>query len=319
MGADRWTPFRCTPPLLFAIAPFAAAPFATAALAWTVATGAIWLLVARRLAPGAFGLVAVYPGALVNMVYGQTGWLTGALFAGAMLALETRPYLAGALLGALVVKPHLALLAPLALLAAGERKAFAAAAVSAAGLLALSGLVFGKDALLGFLGATSGGVGWLSNLSPLLLVMPTAYGLFGTAAGPTMALVGQLAFSLGAAALTWIAWSRPYPISAKAGVLALCTVLATPYLFHYDLAFLLLAFLWLAQGAPAMKGWERAVLIAFYLIPLLGWFIAWKWHVMLTFEVVMLGAWLAVRQLQREPIERRTIPTSFAAVGAPNS
>ena len=49
-----------------------------------------------------------------------------------------RPVLAGALLGALVIKPHLALLVPFWLAAGGQWRAFAAAAASAAGLLVLA-------------------------------------------------------------------------------------------------------------------------------------------------------------------------------------
>ena len=65
-----------------------------------------------------------------------------------MALLGRRPVIAGLLLGALVVKPHLALLVPFWLAAGGQWRAFLAAGASALCLLAISWLAFGTGTML---------------------------------------------------------------------------------------------------------------------------------------------------------------------------
>jgi len=117
LGRDHFFPFLNPPPFLFLTAPLGLAPYEFSLLAWVATTYAVWLAVAHRLAPGAFWPVAVFPGAMVAAWHAQNGFVTGALLVGAALTIGKRPWLAGALLGALIVKPHLALLVPLALIA----------------------------------------------------------------------------------------------------------------------------------------------------------------------------------------------------------
>src|SRR5690348_15913292 len=60
-------------------------------------------------------LALAFPAVLINVGHGQNGFLTAALVGGALVALPTRPTLAGILFGLLIYKPQFGLLIPLAL------------------------------------------------------------------------------------------------------------------------------------------------------------------------------------------------------------
>lgn len=111
-GSTGWFAFVNPPPFLFAVAPFGALPFPLAWLAWVVATYALWAWAGLRAFPRLWPLVLAYPGALIAAGHGQNGLLTGALLVLAAGELARRPAWSGAAIGALVIKPHLALLAP---------------------------------------------------------------------------------------------------------------------------------------------------------------------------------------------------------------
>ncbi len=94
--------------------------------------------------------VLASPAVLVNAGSGQNAMLTAACFTGYMALADRWPVLAGACLGALVIKPQLALAVPVVLLCAGRGRAIAGGAMVALGLCALSVLLLGRSAWDGF-------------------------------------------------------------------------------------------------------------------------------------------------------------------------
>jgi hypothetical protein len=271
LGRDTWFPFLNPPPFLVAILPLGLLPYAVALPVFVLATYVVWLAAARRLLPGGLWPIAVFPGALVAAWHGQNGFLTGALFIGGVLALKSRPVLAGALLGALIIKPHLALLIPIALLAGREWRAFVAAGCTALGLLVLSWLALGSDAMAAFLEASRISGDLLSQTDPdLLLRQPTVFAFFSNAFGTQVGGVAQAVATCILVVVVWTVWSRPGDAVGKGAVLALATPLATPYLFHYDLPLLILPVCWLAREALATgwRPWEKTALAGFYWSPL---------------------------------------------------
>ncbi|HEY0648445.1 glycosyltransferase family 87 protein [Phenylobacterium sp.] len=272
LGRSTWFPFLNPPPFLAVVAPLGLVPYAWAWPAWVAATYAVWLAVARRIMPGAFWPVAVFPGALIAAWHGQNGFVTGALFIGAMLGLRSsRPWLAGALIGALVIKPHLVLLAPVALAASRNWKAFIAAAISALGLLLVSWLAFGPDVMAAFLSGSSISAGHLGDTrADFLLRMPTVYASASLFLGTTAGMAVQAVATLACAVAVWRVWATSDDHLGRAAVLATAAILATPYAFHYDLPLLILPVCWWARDAMA-RGWapyERPLLAAFYWSPL---------------------------------------------------
>lgn len=240
---DGLYPWFYPPAYLFVAAPFATLPLVPAMLAWLAVTGLAYALVVRGFVGGGLGLLvaAAAPGALWNLVATQNGFLTAALFGGALLALERRPVLAGVLFGVLTIKPQLGLLVPLALLAGGHWRTVVAAVVTTLLLAAASALVFGPEVLDAYLASlpvatkinlAEGLVGWAK--------LQSVFGLVRLLGGSQLvATLVQGAVTLAVAAVIVVLWARKRtPMDSKAAALACGALLATPYAFVYDLAVL---------------------------------------------------------------------------------
>ena len=307
LGRDHWVPFIYPPPFLLVVSPLGLLPYGIALPVWVVTTYVLWLSVSRRILPEGFWPIAVYPGALVAAWHAQNGFVTASLFIGGVLALRKRPILAGVLFGALIIKPHLAVLIPVALIASQQWRAFWAAGASAAGLLLFSWLVLGGGAFSAFLSSTaiSGSLLGSSNDTfyiggdDFLLRMPTVFAMVNILAGSVAAWAAQGVASVVMAAIVWWAWARPGDYLGKGAVLATATVLATPYLFSYDLPLLILPACWMAAEGMrnGFRPWERLVLAAFYWAPLLGRSVALPLHFNPTAPMLAVFLAFSVRRL----------------------
>ena len=176
---------------------------------------------------------------------GQNGFLTSALFIGGTALLETRPFVAGAILGALVIKPQLALLLPFALLAGREWRAIAGAAVSSLGLLAGALLVFGAAAYRGFFAALPIFEGYLrKGWPPNELATPYAFfRFFGVDHFAAMTMHGLIAAIV--AGLTIRAWWLR--ADTRVPMLAAASIMMTPYALPYDSLLLIVPIAWLIE------------------------------------------------------------------------
>lgn len=246
------------PVTLFYTWALALLPYPLALITWLGGTGALFWWAARPYLAGV-GLPAwvalAAPAALVNLWAGHYGFLVGALWLGAWTLLPRRPVLAGILLGCLVVKPHLALLAPLVLLVRRDWTAFAAAAATGIVLVGLSALLFGPEIWLTYLGKTAVyQAAMVDDVGAFFLtMMPTAM--------PALCMLGLPApaalFVQGAIAL-WavVLLVRHLPAdSQRAGLAtATATFLVLPYAFAYDMTVAglagLIMFRQVAAGRP---------------------------------------------------------------------
>jgi hypothetical protein len=242
-------PWRYFPLFFFVVAPLAIIPYFQAFIVWVGCTLAALGVTLSRVARSRAGLLLACstPAVFINAICGQNGPLTAALIGGALLCLEERPVLSGVFLALLMYKPQFGILFPVVLLAGGYwRVIIAAAAACAVGLLA-SSLLFGFDTLPAFLH-------FLPITSNALLVhgengfnkIQTVYGLmrwlgFGNAAGWT---AQGVVISATAGALLWL-WKRDVPYPLKAAALAAAVLLATPHLYAYDFAVLMVSFAFL--------------------------------------------------------------------------
>jgi hypothetical protein len=232
---------------------FALLPYPVAAIAWLAGTGALFAAAARpyltRAGLPAWAALAA-PACLVNLWAGHYGFLIGALWLAAFYQLPRRPLLAGILLGLMVVKPHLAVLAPLVLIARRDWSAIAAAAATAGLLIALSAAIFGTDLWVTYLTETSRLQAAMvdDTSSFFIIMMPTvtpALALLGVPLG--LATAVQVALAFGAAAL--LLWKLPRD-SMEAGLAAAAaTFLVLPYGFAYDMT---------AAGLGALLLYARA-------------------------------------------------------------
>ncbi len=270
-GFTGWYAFVNPPPFLFVTTPFGLLSVPLEWLAWVAATYAVWAWVSVKSFPRLWLLVLVYPGALIAAGHAQNGFVTGALLVGGVAWLDRRPVLAGALLGALIVKPHLALLVPFWLAAGGRWRAFVAAGASAVGLLALSWLVFGTQTMIAYTGS------WQASAqimrfgdAEFFLKMATLYAQVRVYAGETTAIAVGSLVALMMIVLTMMSWRRfGQNAMATGSVMLAATGLASPYLFNYDLPFLVLPTLWLVREGlrTDFRPWEKALTVLLWFAP----------------------------------------------------
>jgi hypothetical protein len=241
-GFDGYFGWHYPPTFLVVAAALSLVPYAAAYALWVFGTFPGYLIAIRAIIGDRTGylLAAAFPAVLANFVVGQNGFLTAALVGGALILLERRPILAGVLLGLLTYKPHLGLLFPVALAAGGYWRAFVTAALVAIVMAAASWLAFGGDtwqAFLGNIGHTSQAflsAGW-ADFSKL----QTAFGLTRTLGGSEAAAwTVQAAVTLAAAAVITALWHSNAAYDVKAAALVVGALLATPYLYTYDLVLL---------------------------------------------------------------------------------
>ena len=227
-------------------------PFAKLSVGWSLLLSQLaqfaalaWAL--RKLAPDKswlFFVVGAFlaPAASNNVIAGSNAVLVAALIVGGMALVSTRPLLAGALIGILVFKPQYAPLPFLALLAAGEGRAFTAAIASAALLCALSAVLFGPSLWLDWfnvylhpqtvagMNATDWGHMWDESVSTCVSLLGAPHGL---------ATAAQILAAAMAVVLTWQAFRSGNP--QRLAILCCAVLLASPHVSNYDLILLALA------------------------------------------------------------------------------
>ncbi len=240
---DGYYVWNYPPTFLFAAAVVSLLPYATAYVAWVFGTFLAYLAAIRAIIGDRVGylLAAAFPAVLSNFIVGQNGFLTASLFGGTLTLMERQPVFAGVLLGLLTCKPHLGLLFPIVLVASGHWRMCITAGMVAALMAAASWLAFGGESWLAFftdIGHSSqaflaaGGAGWSK--------LQTAFGLTRTLGGSErLAWIVQALLSLIVAAAVAMLWRcRAAAYEVKAAALGTGAMLATPYLFTYDLVVL---------------------------------------------------------------------------------
>jgi hypothetical protein len=245
------------PPFLAIAALLALLPYSTAYAVWVAATLPLYLATIRALVGQRIGLLlaGAFPAVLSNAMVGQNGFLTAALIGGAVGWLQRRPVLAGICLGLLTYKPHFGLLFPLVLIVGGHWTAFFTAAAVGSGLAAASWLTFGTaawEAFFHWLPVASNA--FLSNGQADFSKLQSVFGLVrALGAGESLGWVLQIATSILIAILLCGLWRRRAPFEMKAAALAAGTLLATPYIYLYDMVVLAVPVALLTRAALATR------------------------------------------------------------------
>lgn len=256
-------PYLNPPELAWLVTPLSFLPYPLAAWIWSgvlvAAFALVWFLAApgrglMRLihGVGAFALLPVF----VGVLFGQVSLLVVAAVAVSWWLLTCgRPWLAGLALSALILKPQIAFLVPLALLLGGYGRVFLAWLAVSVPLASVTLLATG----IGVFEQMSRSLQMVSSIpgpiqSSLVRQLPLPVAVIG------------IALVLGASIV--ILWrgraagpSRPVAVGLIAGVLV------SPYVNFYDLSALVLA-AWLILRTHPPR-WQRAVTLGMY-IPLYG-------------------------------------------------
>ena len=274
------------PFFLFVAAALAFMPYGLALAVWQAVTLGLYVLtigaILKAFSPGGaisrdpmwLLLALAFPAVLINIGHGQNGFLTAALLGGALVVLDRRPIVAGLLLGLLVYKPQYGLLIPLVLAVSGRWKCFASAAITVALLTLATTLTFGAGVWHAFLASTEftrtvvleqGNTGWYKIQSVFSWAR-----MWGAPIPLAYALQGAVILGIGAA-LVWL-WRSAAPYQLKAAALCLATILATPYSFDYDMMVLAPAIAFIAVDGFARNfgPWEKSLLAALWLMPLVA-------------------------------------------------
>jgi hypothetical protein len=263
----KMLPFPYPPPFLLLVTPFSVLPYAWSLIAWVIVTFIAYAIASRRVIDLPYALS--HPSVLINALIGQNGFLTAAIFTQGTSLLRRRPFVGGVVLGILIIKPQLALLLPVAVVAARLWPAIAGALSSSAVLLLLSVAFFGTDVFVGFLKMLplftemmrQSTWSWNSFVSVFAFLR-----YFGV--DQTIALTVHAVVAAAAAVLTWIAWSRNW--KEQVPILAAATLLIPPYLLTYDALLMIIPMgFWLKdqpRGRLAGLLWLLCFLpVAFYL------------------------------------------------------
>jgi hypothetical protein len=249
------------PPFLFVAAALATLPYLVAAIVWLAATLAVYAATLGGILRSRAGIFLAlgFPAALWNVTAGQNGFLTAALIGGTLGLLERHPALAGLCLGLLSYKPQFGLLFPIILLADRRWLTIAVAALVAGALAVASWLAFGNATWAAFLH-------WLPITGRVVLGegasdwsrLQSLFGLMRAhGAGEALAWTVQSVGVFAVAAALILLWRSRACYAIKAAGLAVGALLATPYIYMYDLVALAVAVAFLLR-LPLQRGFSAA-------------------------------------------------------------
>jgi alpha-1,2-mannosyltransferase len=267
-------PFFYPPPLLLLILPFALLPYAVALLAWIVITNLACFMAIQKLLPwGWSGVVSflAFPAVLLNAAHGQNGALTAALIATAAITADRRPAIAGICLGTLCIKPQLVLLLAPLLLAGRRWRIIAWSALTVGALCLASIIAFGVSSWAAFVAAMPGASAVMElGLVAFGKMVSSFAALRLVGSNLTIAWAGQTIMTIVAGGLAvHAAWRHPGG-RAEIALFASSALLATPYLFDYDLMVLAVPMAWVVSQSDrtSFLPWEKSVLATAFLLPL---------------------------------------------------
>jgi hypothetical protein len=303
---NGWLPFAYPPPFLLIVTPFGLFPYWVAFALWVGLSAAAFALVARKF--GSLPYAISHPAFLTNVLIGQNGFITASIFMSGLAALRRNPTFGGALLGLMILKPQLALVLPIAMIAGRQWKAIAGAAISATIALLIALAVFGTVAYAGFFKIlpffTNGMIRsrWPWN------EMVSVFGFlryFGVPQNLALALHSLVAIA--AIAMVWRAWRRD--VDERDGILATATLLIPPYLLTYDALLLVIPTFWLIEKRRHLWVIPLAWLLCF--LPIAGYFEYYEGPNTIALAAV-LYLW-ALHAPAKRSEARRTIPEALPA------
>jgi hypothetical protein len=322
--------FFYTPFFLLLCTGFALLSYFTALCLWLGSTFLCYAAALRALLPRGLGegshawvLFLGYPAVMVNVGFGQNGFLSAALFGGAALWLDRRPELAGMCLGCLAYKPQLGIIVPLALAVAKRWRAFAVASATVLVLAVASTLAFGVDIWPPFIADM--GVArhnWLEAPVPSYLqFLITVFGAIRLHDGSLpLAYAAQAAVSVTAVVLLVRALlTRPHDARsgrAEIAAIAACVPFCSPFMLEYDLLILAVPMAWLLGEAlrDGFRRGEGVALVAAYLAPAL--FKVTLFDNTLKLGVIAAAALLFAVVLRRMTAEPATLGQAASVSGA---
>lgn len=288
------------PPALLLALPVQGLPFFPAFLFWDTGLLLLSALILRlaEVPVPVIAAAALSPAALLNADLGQIGLLTGSLLVAGLLLLDRHPLASGGLLGTLLIKPQIVILAPVIVLASRAWPATAAAVVTVMGLCAFTTWLLGYAVWPAFLAHSPASTHYILDQA-FPRHPPPAPGsdeFYGTSVfwmlrsfrlDPAWSYAGQAVAALAAILACWRAWRQPDTDRIALTALTVCLgFLVTPYGYLYDYSAVCIAF-------AALCWRQRRVTFTDVLVftwPLLSLIIGFHFFLELTPIILCLGA-----------------------------
>lgn len=231
--------FLYPPHLLPLITGLGEFPYLTALAIWSIFGLALYvgaLRVAGIRWPATFALV-ISPAAIVNLIWGQNGFYTAAFLMLVLHLALARPYMAGALLSLLTVKPQFLPVLLIVLIVDRNWKTLLAGIVCTSAMLLATVFMVGTESIIGFFAsALSSQAGKLTG--DVYTMMPTLFmdaRIWGLA--PWSAALVQAPFSV-LGVLLALRWRRSNDQGWRYATLAVGTFMFSPSFLTYDMTLL---------------------------------------------------------------------------------
>lgn len=264
------------PHSIFLAAPLALLPYPVALVAWLAGTAALFAYAARPYVADVPGLAPwaalLTPAATINLWAAHYGFFVGGLWLLCFSAMTRGEQVRAGAWGALLsLKPHLALVVPLIVIARRRWRTALVAALGVLLLLVTSGLVLGFDRWPDFLDKTfqvqsrllQHQRGYYRQMMPTPWILFQSLGLSGLAA-----VAAQFASGLFALAMVARALRGGASITDLALVGATATFILLPYAFNYDMTVASLGMAIMLHRQWHELGWtKRAVLMLGFVVP----------------------------------------------------
>lgn len=264
------------PTLQLFVAPIALIPYKTAYALFISFSLLIYIYSSKLLIKKNSHLLGIisFPAVYLCIIYGQNSIFTAALVLFFIFYIDKKPVLAGLILGLLAVKPQMAILFPIALLAGRHWRALASAASTQIFLILVSIYFFGIETWIAFFDTSKQPVEWIQSG---LLSWEGMTSLFSFSkilgSNNVTAYIIHTAFSILFLLMLWYTWRNHKDIKLRSSTLVLAALTATPYIQEYELVWLIIPLLLLTQYAMihGWHKWQRELYILAWITPLLTW------------------------------------------------
>jgi hypothetical protein len=301
--AKPWQQWFYPPPFLLAILPLALIPYYPSFLLFN-AVGILFYLRVLRLVVTLRGAIVISlsaPAVLFTVINGQNSFFTAGLAGLGLTLLERRPSLAGTLIGLLIIKPHLALLFVVALIAGRAWRTLSWAAGSSFTLLGASLILFSSQSATNFFAQIRVAKSFAEQGLLPIEKMPTVFAsmrLLGLQANIANGVHIFVALTV-TVVVGWL-WTRRTSSDLRKAALVLGSLLISPHLFDYDLVWLAWPIGWFVMHA-LKHGWktgERLLLILAWVSPVAGGLLAHVARIQITPLIIILLLAAVARRAQ---------------------
>lgn len=250
------------PPLFMLIClPLAFFPYLVAQGFWLGATALPYVLGVRAILPWhqAGPLLLAAPPTFLNLIYGQTGFLSAGFIGLGLAWLWRFPTAAGVLLGLAAFKPQFGVLIPFALAAGRFGWPFFAASATLVAFIAATVIAFGAEPWWAFLGTQVRNFAGFEAGAYNLAAMVTPFSLVRSL-GAEVATAAWLQGAASLLMLVLVLWlwgpgrHRDPERCLRPALLCSAALVATPMAYLYDMTLLLPAAAWLLKDIRARGG-----------------------------------------------------------------